>query len=102
MRLLGELKSGIQTVRAGLAERGSWQQEFEGAETALLLHEQITSKTAAPCQRKNVDASALVFVPPPSPSDPWCDATFRAVVSLVFEIVGKHIKPGCWREQPIC
>jgi nucleoside-diphosphate-sugar epimerase len=61
LRLLGELNPGIQTVEADLAEPGSWEQEFEGADTALVLHAQITGKTSARFTRNNVDASARVF-----------------------------------------
>ena len=62
LRLLGELNLGVKTVEADLAEPGSWEQEFEGADTALVLHAQITGKTSVPFRRNNVDASARVFM----------------------------------------
>lgn len=61
LRLLGELNPGLRTVEADLAIPGSWEREFEGANTAVVLHAQITGKTAEPFERNNVAASALVF-----------------------------------------
>jgi len=61
LRLLGQLNPGIRVVEADLAEPGSWQDEFEGATTVVVLHAQITGKTSAPFERNNLLASELVF-----------------------------------------
>ena len=61
LRLLGSLNPGVRIVEADLAEPGNWEREFDGAETALVLHAQITGKTSAPFERNNVVASDRVF-----------------------------------------
>jgi nucleoside-diphosphate-sugar epimerase len=61
LRLLAELNPGIRAFEADLAVPGSWEREFEGADTALVLHAQITGKTSAPFERNNLMASDLVF-----------------------------------------
>lgn len=61
LRLLAELNPGIRVVEADLAEPGNWEVEFAGAETAVVLHAQITGKTSAPFERNNVVASNLAF-----------------------------------------
>jgi nucleoside-diphosphate-sugar epimerase len=61
LRLLGELNPGLRTVEADLATPAAWEREFEGADTAVVLHAQITGKTAEPLERNNLAASALVF-----------------------------------------
>jgi nucleoside-diphosphate-sugar epimerase len=61
LSLLGELNAGLRTVHADLASPGSWEAEFEGADTALVLHAQITGKTSALFERNNVVASGLVY-----------------------------------------
>jgi nucleoside-diphosphate-sugar epimerase len=61
LRLLLELNPGVEVVEADLAKPGPWEDEFVGAEVALVLHAQITGKTSAPFERNNVAASDLVF-----------------------------------------
>lgn len=61
LRLLLELNPTVEVVEADLAKPGPWEDEFVGAEVALVLHAQITGKTSAPFERNNVAASDLVF-----------------------------------------
>ena len=61
LRLLGQLSPGVRIVEGDLAAAGTWEREFEGADTALVLHAQITGKTWAPFERNNLVASDLVF-----------------------------------------
>ena len=61
LRLLAQLNAGVRVVESDLAEPGAWEQEFQGAKTALVLHAQITGKTWAPFERNNLLASDLVF-----------------------------------------
>jgi nucleoside-diphosphate-sugar epimerase len=61
LELLGSLNGGTRVIEADLAEPGDWQREFEGADTAVVLHAQITGKTSAPFERNNLVASELVF-----------------------------------------
>jgi nucleoside-diphosphate-sugar epimerase len=59
--LLARLNPGVRIIDADLASPGAWRQEFAGAQTAVVLHAQITARTAAPFVRNNIDASRLVF-----------------------------------------
>jgi nucleoside-diphosphate-sugar epimerase len=61
LRLLAQLNPDVRVVEADLAEPGAWEREFDGADTALVLHAQITGKTSAPFERNNLLASDLVF-----------------------------------------
>jgi nucleoside-diphosphate-sugar epimerase len=61
LRLLAQLNPGIRVVETDLAEPGAWEREFEGTDTAVVLHAQITGKTSAPFERNNLVASDLVF-----------------------------------------
>ncbi|MFN9030642.1 MAG: NAD-dependent epimerase/dehydratase family protein [Betaproteobacteria bacterium] len=61
LRLLAQLNPGVRVVDADLAEPGGWEDEFVGAETALVLHAQITGKNLVPFERNNLAASHLVF-----------------------------------------
>lgn len=61
LRLLGELNPGVTLLEADLAEAGSWESAFEGADAAVVLHAQITGKTHEPFERNNIVASARVF-----------------------------------------
>jgi nucleoside-diphosphate-sugar epimerase len=61
LRLLASLNPGVRTVEADLAEAGPWQHEFSGADTAVVLHAQITGKTLEPFERNNAVASERVF-----------------------------------------
>jgi nucleoside-diphosphate-sugar epimerase len=61
LRLLGDLSPSIRLVQADLSQPGEWECEFDGADTAVVLHAQITGKTSAPFVRNNLVASDLVF-----------------------------------------
>lgn len=61
LHLLAQLNREVRVVEADLAQSGAWEKEFEGADTALVLHAQITGKTCAPFERNNLVASDLVF-----------------------------------------
>lgn len=61
LALLARLNPGVQTIRADLAEPGAWSEAFAGADAAVVLHAQITAKTAAAFDRNNLQASARVF-----------------------------------------
>jgi nucleoside-diphosphate-sugar epimerase len=61
LRLLADLNPGVRVMQADLAQTGPWQQAFGGAQTAIVLHAQITGKTGDPFQRNNIEASRLVF-----------------------------------------
>jgi nucleoside-diphosphate-sugar epimerase len=61
LQLLAQLNPGVRAVEADLANPGTWKREFEGCETVIVLHAQITGKTVGPFLRNNIDASKLVY-----------------------------------------
>lgn len=61
LRLLGDLSRSIRIVQADLSQPGEWEREFDRADTAVVLHAQITGKTSALFERNNVVASENVF-----------------------------------------
>jgi uncharacterized protein YbjT (DUF2867 family) len=61
LALLARLNPGVTAIHADLAEPGEWTRAFDGADAALVLHAQITAKTAAAFERNNLQASARVF-----------------------------------------
>ncbi|MFN9677821.1 MAG: NAD-dependent epimerase/dehydratase family protein [bacterium] len=61
LRLSTELNPDIRVVEADLAQSDTWEKEFDGAETAVVLHAQITGKTLSLFERNNLVASDLVF-----------------------------------------
>lgn len=61
LRLLAQLNAGVRAVEADLANSGAWESEFMGADTAIVLHAQITGKTRDAFVRNNLDASRLAF-----------------------------------------
>lgn len=61
LHLMKRLNQGVRVVEADLAESGPWEREFEGADTALVLHAQITGKTAELFERNTLLASKLVY-----------------------------------------
>jgi nucleoside-diphosphate-sugar epimerase len=61
LRLLADLNPGVRVIETDLAQPGTWDREFDGADTAVVLHAQITGKTSAPFERNNLLASDLVF-----------------------------------------
>lgn len=61
LRLLAALNPGLRIFEADLARPGEWEREFDGADTVVVLHAQITAKTVVPFERNNIEASRLVF-----------------------------------------
>ena len=61
LQLARTLNPGLRTVEADLAAPGSWQDTFEHADAAVILHAQITAKDAPAFIRNNVDATRLVL-----------------------------------------
>jgi nucleoside-diphosphate-sugar epimerase len=61
LKLLHKLSPDVRVVNADLAEPGDWKNEFAGCSCAVVLHAQITAKTADRFVRNNVEASRLVF-----------------------------------------
>ncbi len=61
LTLLGRLNPGVRVVAADLAASGRWTEEFRGGAVAIVLHAQITGKTADPFMRNNITASQLVY-----------------------------------------
>lgn len=61
LELLRQLNPGVRTVCADLAEPGAWVEAFDGAGAAVVLHAQITGKTAEPFVRNNLEASRRVY-----------------------------------------
>ena len=61
LRLLAQLSPDARFVHADLAQAGPWAEAFEGADTAVVLHAQITGKTSTLFERNNLRASELVF-----------------------------------------
>lgn len=61
LRLLEHLNPGVRVVQANLADAGSWESEFDECKTAIVLHAQITGKTAGPFIRNNIEASKRVY-----------------------------------------
>ena len=75
LALLARLNPGVRVVEADLAVPGEWESELPGTDVAVVLHAQITGKSAAPFERNNIDASRLVF-----------DALRRAAVPYTVHI----------------
>lgn len=61
LKLLAELNPGVRTIEADVAEPGAWERELEGADAVVVLHAQITGKTAEPFVRNNVEGSKRVY-----------------------------------------
>ena len=61
LTLLGRLNPGVRIVAADLAAPGRWAEEFRDGAVAIVLHAQITGKTADPFMRNNITASQLVY-----------------------------------------
>jgi nucleoside-diphosphate-sugar epimerase len=93
LALLAQLNPGVRTVVADLAEPGDaarggapgWAAEFEGAAAAVVLHAQITAKTAAPFVRNNVDASRRVFAAIAAAGVPYTVHISSSVVNSVAD-----------------
>jgi nucleoside-diphosphate-sugar epimerase len=85
LRLVQELSPTIRTVLADLAEPGAWEQELEGAEALLVLHAQITGKTAAPFIRNNIEASKLVYAAAKKAGVPYTVQISSSVVVSVAD-----------------
>lgn len=61
LNLLGRLNPGVRLVAADLAASGQWAEEFRDGAVAIVLHAQITGKSANPFLRNNIEASKLVY-----------------------------------------
>src|SRR5262245_20580200 len=60
-KILKELHPTLRVVEADLAERGAWEEEFQGAGIVMQLHAQITGKTSDPFVRNNLLATSNVL-----------------------------------------
>jgi nucleoside-diphosphate-sugar epimerase len=85
LRLLTVLNPGICAISADVATRGDWEEHFEGADVAVVLHAQITGKTEAPFVRNNIDASRLVFDAIRTSSVPYTVHVSSSVVNSVAD-----------------
>jgi uncharacterized protein YbjT (DUF2867 family) len=56
-RILRELHPDVEVIEADLAEAAAWTDAFAGADTAILLHAQITGKDGTPFERNNLTAT---------------------------------------------
>jgi len=61
LHLLSKLHPMVRAVESDLAQPGAWEMEFDGADTVIVLHAQITGKTSEPFKRNNLVASENVF-----------------------------------------
>jgi nucleoside-diphosphate-sugar epimerase len=61
LALLQKLHPEVQTLSADLAEPGSWQEMFEHADTAIMLHAQIGGKDPDVFVRNNIAATGHVL-----------------------------------------
>jgi len=87
LQLLARLNPGVRVLLADLAERGDWTAEFAGAARVVVLHAQITGKTAEPFLRNNVQASALVFDAVAAAQVPF---TVHVSSSVVHSVADDH------------
>jgi len=83
LRLLSELNPGVHAIDADLAAPGHWQDAFTGAQTAVVLHAQITGKSSDPFERNNITASRLVFDTLKSAGVPYTVHVSSSVVNSV-------------------
>jgi nucleoside-diphosphate-sugar epimerase len=61
LSILENLNPGVRTVHADLAQRGGWENEFEGAVYVVQLHSQITGLNPGDFVRNNLVATKLVL-----------------------------------------
>ena len=59
--LLARLNPGVQAVAADLAQAGSWEACFAGADVVIILHAQIGGKFAEAFDRNNLSATQRVL-----------------------------------------
>ncbi|MBS0583227.1 MAG: NAD-dependent epimerase/dehydratase family protein [Proteobacteria bacterium] len=59
--ILRRLHPRVRAIRADVAERGEWEQSFDGAACVVQLHAQITDKDAQVFVRNNIDATRVVL-----------------------------------------
>lgn len=59
--ILRKLHPDVETILADLAEPGSWENAFAGAQVVVQLHAQITGKTRDLFDRNNIEATRLVL-----------------------------------------
>jgi nucleoside-diphosphate-sugar epimerase len=61
LAILATLNPSIKTLCADCATQGDWQSEFKGAQSALILHAQITGTDTAVFERNNLTATEHVL-----------------------------------------
>ncbi|QWT18704.1 NAD-dependent epimerase/dehydratase family protein [Bacillus sp. NP157] len=61
MGILRELHPDVVAIDADVAERGPWEEAFDGAACVVQLHAQITSKYPEEFVRNNIDATVIVL-----------------------------------------
>ena len=61
LQLASTLNPGVVAVEGDLATPGRWEDEFRNAEAAVILHAQITGKSASLFDRNNLEATRLVL-----------------------------------------
>jgi nucleoside-diphosphate-sugar epimerase len=59
--ILRELHPDVEAIEADIAERGVWEDAFQGAACVVQLHAQITSKHPEEFVRNNIDATRIVL-----------------------------------------
>lgn len=61
LELLARLNPSVRTINADLAQAGEWSAELQATDTAIILHAQVTAKSADSFVRNNITASKRVF-----------------------------------------
>ena len=61
LKILRQLNPDIHIIEADLADRGEWEEAFDGAEALLQLHAQITSLYLDEFKRNNITATDFVL-----------------------------------------
>ncbi|WP_042705914.1 NAD-dependent epimerase/dehydratase family protein [Methanomicrobium mobile] len=61
LAILKDLNPDVKIIECDLAEKGSWMNEFEGADVLLQLHAQITSLYLNEFERNNITATENVL-----------------------------------------
>jgi uncharacterized protein YbjT (DUF2867 family) len=85
LRFLADLNPGVRIVESDLAAAGAWETEFRGAQAAVVLHAQVTGKSADPFERNNVEASKRVFAAVRSAEVPYTVQVSSSVVNSVAD-----------------
>jgi nucleoside-diphosphate-sugar epimerase len=61
LNILKQLHPEIKTIDADLAERGSWEESFSGAEIVIMLQAQIGAPTMEPFVRNNITSTENIL-----------------------------------------